>query len=96
MAVAALALSPTRPCRPSSLTVSSNATWPHPDGRVVATLTYDVAAGTELCNSYCDIELPFAGRQRELLEYGFVCDCVRCERERKATPPAAAGKRRLK
>ena len=67
------------------------------DGRVVATLSCDVAAGTELCDSYIDLELPFADRQRELLEYGFICDCARCERERGlAAPSSDAGKRRLK
>jgi hypothetical protein len=55
------------------------------DGRVVATVAAPVAAGTELCNAYIDVELPLAARRRELREYGFVCVCARCVRE------AAAG-----
>ena len=63
-------------------------------GRVVAVLKTDVAAGDELCNSYIDVELEFAQRQRELLEYGFVCACARCVAEK----PAAAARpaRKLK
>jgi len=64
------------------------------DGRVVAVLKTDVAAGDELCNSYIDVELPFAQRQRELLEYGFVCACVRCLAEKPAA--AARAPRKLK
>jgi len=68
------------------------------DGRVVARTSRDVAAGEELCNSYCDIDQPVATRQRELLEYGFVCGCARCEREKAeaAATPQAQGKKRLK
>lgn len=65
------------------------------DARVVARLSRDVLQGEELCNAYCDVELPLAKRQRELLEYGFVCDCGRCERE-KAGAGRTEGKRRLK
>ena len=39
----------------------------------MAVLKEDVAAGEELCNSYIDVELPYAQRQRELAEYGFAC-----------------------
>lgn len=63
------------------------------DGRVVAVLKTDVAAGDELCNSYIDVELPFAQRQRELAEYGFVCACARCLAEK---PAASRPARKLK
>ncbi|KAL1518799.1 hypothetical protein AB1Y20_003079 [Prymnesium parvum] len=63
------------------------------DGRVVARVSRDVAPGEELCNAYCDVELHFAERQRELWEYGFVCGCARCEREKTMQ---SDGKRRLK
>lgn len=70
------------------------------DGRVVARLMRDVAAGEELCNAYVDISLPVRRRRRELREYGFECDCARCERELKAADEKKAtkadGKRRLK
>lgn len=73
------------------------------DGRVVARLTRDVAAGEELCNAYVDISLPVRRRRRELREYGFECDCPRCERElaaanekKAAKASKADGKRRLK
>ena len=65
------------------------------DGRVVAVLKEDVAAGEELCNSYIDIELPFADRQRELADYGFVCTCARCVAE-KPGGKARPGGRKLK
>ena len=52
-------------------------------------LKEDVKAGEELCNSYIDIELPYAERQRELAEYGFACMCARCVAEQ----PAAAAPR---
>ena len=70
------------------------------DGRVVARLMRDVGAGEELCNAYVDIGLPVRRRRRELREYGFECDCARCERELKASDEKKAakadGKRRLK
>ena len=73
------------------------------DGRVVARLTRDVAAGEELCNAYVDISLPVRRRRRELREYGFECDCARCVRElaeanekKAAKASKADGKRRLK
>eukprot|EP00966_Prymnesium_polylepis_P333127 7388595-Prymnesium_polylepis.2 len=68
------------------------------DHAVCGVLTRQVAAGEELCNSYCDIDQPVATRQRELLEYGFVCGCARCEREKAeaAATPQAQGKKRLK
>jgi len=69
------------------------------DGRVVARLTRNVAAGEELCNSYVDTSLPVKRRRRELREYGFECDCPKCVRELKAASEKKAakdGKRRLK
>ena len=61
------------------------------DGRVVAVLKEDVVAGEELCNSYIDIELPYAERQRELADYGFACTCARCVSEQ-PTPKRAGRK----
>ncbi len=52
------------------------------DGRVVASLSRDVAAGEELTNAYVDIDLPLDERARELRDYGFVCHCSKCELER--------------
>lgn len=51
--------------------------------------------GEELCNAYCNVDLPLADRQRELREYGFVCGCPRCEQE-SSQPVPSEGKRRLK
>lgn len=70
-------------------------------GKVVARLARDVAADEELCNAYIDVNLPLAARQLELKEYGFVCCCAKCEREKPAASAAApkakaSGKRRLK
>ena len=64
------------------------------DGRVVARLTRDVAAGEELCNSYVDTLLPLRRRRRELREYGFDCDCPRCERELAAAADKKAAEKR--
>ena len=68
------------------------------DGRVVARVTRDVAAGEELCNSYVDVTLPYKKRQRELREYGFECVCARCVREaaERKEKDRRAGKKRLK
>ena len=66
------------------------------DGRVVAVLKQDVNAGDELCNSYIDIELPYAQRQRELAEYGFACICVKCAAEQPAAAAPARAPRKLK
>jgi hypothetical protein len=69
------------------------------DGRVVARLTRDVAAGEELCNSYVDVAQTYKRRQRELREYGFECRCTRCVREAAAAAEKKdkkAGKRKLK
>ena len=53
--------------------------------------------GEELCNAYCNIELPLAERQRELFEYGFICSCPRCLREQVENKASRTeSKRRLK
>ena len=54
----------------------------------------DVAAGEELCNSYVDVSLPLKKRRRELREYGFDCDCPRCERELAAAADKKAAEKR--
>ena len=64
--------------------------------RVVAVLKEDVAAGEELCNSYIDVELPYAQRQRELAEYGFACTCVKCAAEQPSAAAPARAPRKLK
>lgn len=66
------------------------------DGRVVAVLKEEVRAGDELCNSYIDIELPYAQRQRELAEYGFACTCVKCVAEQTVAAAPARPPRKLK
>lgn len=37
--------------------------------------------GEEICVSYVDVNDRVAVRQRELLDYRFICDCARCKRE---------------
>ena len=89
-------------CEPNVTLLKEEGPEEH-DGRVVARLMRDVAAGEELCNAYVDISLPVRRRRRELREYGFECDCPRCERElaaanekKAAKVSRADGKRRLK
>jgi hypothetical protein len=43
------------------------------------------AAGEEVTISYIDEELPLGERKAALADYGFVCRCARCEKERAAT-----------
>lgn len=51
-----------------------------------------VATGAELTHCYVDAEAPFAERQAALMEdYGFTCECTRCQRE--AAQEGAAGDR---
>jgi len=35
--------------------------------------------GEELCISYIEEDAPFTERQDALRDYGFVCDCVKCQ-----------------
>jgi len=41
----------------------------------------DIAEGEELTHSYIENDRPLAERQADLLEYNFVCQCVRCLKE---------------
>ena len=42
----------------------------------------DIPSGEEIVHSYIDRDLPRDYRQQSLKDYGFACDCPRCERER--------------
>ena len=86
-------------CEPN-VTLMKQTVEEESDGRVVARLSRDVAAGEELCNTYVDVSLPVRRRRRELREYGFECDCQRCVRELAAAEAKKgekkSGKKRLK
>jgi hypothetical protein len=61
-----------------------------PSGRRKPCLPPCWPAGEEVTISYIDEELPLVERRAALQDYGFVCACERCERER----AAAAARRR--
>jgi hypothetical protein len=42
----------------------------------------DISEGEELMQSYIDKELSLQERNASLQDYGFVCDCTKCQRER--------------
>ncbi|KAH8836086.1 hypothetical protein DL96DRAFT_1576647, partial [Flagelloscypha sp. PMI_526] len=41
----------------------------------------DIEAGEQLCTNYVDINQNVQDRRKELLEWGFLCACTRCELE---------------
>jgi len=43
--------------------------------------TKPIQKGEEISHSYIENDQPLDGRQYDLQEYGFVCDCERCQRE---------------
>ena len=45
-------------------------------------MKFEVPAGEELRISYIRDGLDLAARERELKDYGFVCDCALCAQER--------------
>ena len=47
----------------------------------------DIAEGEELTISYILSDDDYAVRQEALMNYGFVCDCGKCQRERKSVEP---------
>ena len=47
------------------------------------TATRAIESGEELSISYIDTRLDYANRQRELADYGFSCECEKCQCERK-------------
>lgn len=49
---------------------------------IVVRVIHDVAEGREICLSYFPVNLKYSERQKRLKEdYGFVCDCDRCNVE---------------
>lgn len=54
------------------------------NNRAVVTALRSIAADEELTISYVDVDLDAVERTEALLEYGFTCDCVRCETEKDA------------
>jgi hypothetical protein len=61
------------------------------DGQVVMLALRSITAGEEVCISYIDEELPVGERKAALLDYGFVCRCGRCERDRAAAQARRRG-----
>lgn len=53
-------------------------------------------AGEEITLSYIDESLPYKERQAALADYGFMCCCARCVREKAARAAKAASKQRAK
>jgi hypothetical protein len=54
------------------------------NNKAVVTALRHIEADEELTISYVDVDLDAGERTEALLEYGFTCDCVRCEAEREA------------
>ena len=55
------------------------------DGAAVILAKRGLAVGEEISISYIDESVGVAERAALLAEYGFVCQCVRCRRERLAS-----------
>lgn len=50
---------------------------------IIVRAIHDIEQGREICLSYFPVNWSYADRQKRLLEdYGFVCDCDRCQVER--------------
>lgn len=52
------------------------------DGRVVLSAIRSIKAGEELVHSYIEEGLPLEERTEQLRDYGFICDCRLCVKER--------------
>lgn len=61
------------------------------DGQVVLLALRSIPAGEEVCISYIDEELPVGERKAALVDYGFVCRCAKCERDRAAAKARRTG-----
>merc|ERR1712137_984076 len=55
--------------------------FPSNSAQLVATSLQPLVAGQELCISYIRKDQDVHTRRRQLLEYGFVCQCERCAQE---------------
>lgn len=51
------------------------------DGACVLVAKRDIKAGEELTMCYVDESADVANRRAELADYGFTCQCARCQRE---------------
>ena len=51
--------------------------------RITVLTRREILPGEELTITYVNPELPYLERKRALTEWGFVCNCARCEAEAK-------------
>jgi len=54
-------------------------TWTNDNKSIIMHALTFIKAGTELCDSYCELLAPRSERQEELRAYGFECSCVACD-----------------
>lgn len=66
------------------------------DGRVVLSAARAIRRGEELVHSYIDEGQPLPQRADALRDYGFVCECALCTRERQAEAAEPPPRRKLK
>ena len=70
-------------CEPNVAVLYKTRGWGSKHPLVVhAVAIRDIKPGEELCISYIEEKAPREKRQEELLHYGFMCACTKCEREK--------------
>jgi hypothetical protein len=68
-------------CSPNVVILYRTHEWGEPLVAHVVALR-DIEEGEELCISYIDADIPYEARREALANYGFSCNCIKCERER--------------
>jgi len=62
-----------------SCTPNVTQTWINDNKSIIMHALTFIKAGTELCDSYCELLAPQSERQEELRAYGFECCCTACD-----------------
>ena len=66
-------------CEPNAVVVFEQ------DSTATVAALRPIQKGEEVCISYIDVDQPVDERRADLLDYGFVCSCARCQEETKRT-----------